>query len=59
MGMLDELKARLKGAAGALTGNKALQRDGKADHVSGKAKDVIDTASKKANDAVDAARGTK
>ncbi len=57
MGIVDELKARVKEAAGALSGNKKLKRDGKADHVAGKTKDIIDTASRKANDAVDAARG--
>jgi uncharacterized protein YjbJ (UPF0337 family) len=57
MGIVDELKARVKEAAGALSGNKKLKRDGKADHVAGKTKDIIDNASRKANDAVDAARG--
>ncbi len=53
MGAMDELKGRLKEAAGALTGSKDLKNSGKADQVAGKAKDVIDTVRQKAGDAVD------
>jgi uncharacterized protein YjbJ (UPF0337 family) len=46
----DEAKGRVKEAAGDLTGDKDLQREGKVDQASGKAKDAIDDASEKAKD---------
>ena len=48
----DEAKGRVKEAAGDLTGDKDLQREGKVDQASGKAKDAIDDASEKAKDAL-------
>jgi uncharacterized protein YjbJ (UPF0337 family) len=48
----DEAKGRIKKAAGDLTDDKDLQREGKVDQASGKAKDAIDKASDKAKDAV-------
>ena len=48
----DEAEGRIKEAAGDLTGDKDLQREGKVDQASGKAKDAIDKASDKAKDAV-------
>ncbi|HEY8645863.1 MAG TPA: CsbD family protein [Gaiellaceae bacterium] len=42
----------MKEAAGDLTGDKDLQREGKVDQASGKAKDAIDDASDKAKDAL-------
>lgn len=48
----DELEGRIKEAAGDLTGDKDLQREGKVDQASGKAKDAIDSASDKAKDAL-------
>lgn len=48
----EEAKGRVKEAAGDLTGDKGLQREGKVDQASGKAKDAIDDASEKAKDAV-------
>ena len=36
MGAIDEIKGRLKEAAGALSGSKDLKRSGKADEVAGK-----------------------
>ncbi len=56
MGTMDEIKGRVKEAAGALTGNKDLKREGKADSAAGKVKDVVDSAREKASDAVDAIR---
>jgi uncharacterized protein YjbJ (UPF0337 family) len=56
MGKMDEIKGRVKEAAGVLAGNKDLQRDGKADSAAGKVKDVVDSARDKASDAVDAVR---
>jgi uncharacterized protein YjbJ (UPF0337 family) len=48
----DEAEGRIKEAAGDLTGDKDLQREGKVDQASGKAKDAIDDASDKTKDAL-------
>jgi uncharacterized protein YjbJ (UPF0337 family) len=48
----DEAQGRIKEAAGDLTDDKDLQREGKVDQASGKAKDAIDDASDKAKDAL-------
>jgi uncharacterized protein YjbJ (UPF0337 family) len=48
----QETEGRIKEAAGDLTGDKDLQREGKVDQASGKAKDAIDDASEKAKDAL-------
>ncbi len=42
MGNPDETKGRVKEAAGDLTGDKDLQREGKADQAGGKVKDAVD-----------------
>jgi len=47
-----ELKGRAKEAAGDLTDDKDLQREGKADQIAGKAKDKIDDAVDKVKDAM-------
>lgn len=56
-GKSDELKGRAKEAAGALTGDKKLSREGKADQAVGKvkqeAKKVKDNVKKKIDDALD------
>jgi len=49
----DEAEGRIKEAAGDLTGDKDLQREGKIDQASGKAKDAVDKAADKAKDALD------
>ncbi len=43
----DELKGRTKEAAGDLTGNEDLQREGKVDKTKGKTKEAIDAAGEK------------
>ena len=48
----DEAEGRIKEAAGDLTDDKDLQREGKVDQASGKAKDAIDDAHDKAKDAL-------
>jgi uncharacterized protein YjbJ (UPF0337 family) len=48
----DEMKGRVKEAAGDLTDDKDLKREGKVDKVSGKAKDAVDKAGDKAKDAL-------
>ena len=49
----DEVEGRIKEAAGDLTGDTDLQREGKVDQATGKAKDAIDRASDKAKDTLD------
>jgi len=49
----DEAEGRIKEAAGDLTGDKDLQREGKVDQATGKAKDAVDKASEEAKDALD------
>ena len=46
----DEAEGRIKEAVGDLTGDKDLQREGKIDQASGKAKGAVDKASDKAKD---------
>ncbi len=47
-----ELKGRVKEAAGDLTDDKELQREGKADQAAGKIKDKIDDAVDKVKEAM-------
>ena len=49
----DEMKGRVKEAAGDLTGDKDLQREGQVDQATGKVKDAIDDAADKVKDVVD------
>jgi uncharacterized protein YjbJ (UPF0337 family) len=53
---LDQAKGRIKQAAGDLTGDDRLKRDGRADETAGKVKDGLDTAADKLRDAVDSAK---
>jgi uncharacterized protein YjbJ (UPF0337 family) len=48
----DEAKGRLKEAAGDLTDDKDLKREGKIDRATGAAKEKIDQASDKLKDTV-------
>jgi uncharacterized protein YjbJ (UPF0337 family) len=50
----DDLKGRAKEAAGDLTNDDDLKREGKVDQASGKAKGALDDVKDKAEDAVDA-----
>ncbi|MFL6005391.1 MAG: CsbD family protein [Gaiellaceae bacterium] len=52
MSSTDEAKGRIKEAAGDLTDDKDLKREGKVDQASGKAKDKIDDVGDKAKDFV-------
>src|SRR4051812_41328857 len=52
MSNTDDAKGRIKEAAGDLTDDKDLKREGKVDQVSGKAKDKIDDVGDKAKDLV-------
>jgi uncharacterized protein YjbJ (UPF0337 family) len=49
----DDLKGRAKEAVGDLTDNDRLKREGKADRMSGKAKDFVDDVKDRAEDAID------
>lgn len=48
----DDAKGRVKEAAGDLTGDKDLKREGKVDRASGKAKEGVEKASEKMKDAL-------
>jgi uncharacterized protein YjbJ (UPF0337 family) len=56
-GKTDVAKGRIKEAAGALTGDEKLKREGKADQAAGKVKQtaekVVDKAKKGAEKAID------
>lgn len=49
----DEAKGRIKEAAGDLTGDEDLQREGEADQAEGKLKDAVDSVADKAKDVID------
>jgi len=51
-GKSDELKGRLKEAAGALTGDQELKRKGKADQAAGKIKQKVEKVIDKVKDAL-------
>jgi uncharacterized protein YjbJ (UPF0337 family) len=51
----DEAKGRVKEAAGDLTDNDDLKREGKVDQAKGNVKEGIDNASDKAKEAIDRA----
>ena len=48
----DDAKGRIKEAAGDLTGDKDLQREGKVDQAGGKVKDGVEKATDKVKDAL-------
>lgn len=52
MGTFDEAKGRTKEAAGDLTGDEELQREGKVDKFSGKVKEAVSDATDKVKDAL-------
>ena len=49
----DEAQGRVKEAAGDLTGDKDMQREGKTDQAAGKAKDAVDKGADKIKDTID------
>lgn len=53
-GKTDELKGRVKEAAGALTGDHSLKREGKVDQAVGKIKQNVEKVVDKVKDAVGA-----
>lgn len=52
-GKFDEIKGRVKEAAGALLGSSKLKREGKADQAVGKVRQVVDKVADKAKKVVD------
>ena len=52
MSNVDDTKGRVKEAAGDLTDNKDLKREGKTDRAAGKAKDAVDKGADKVKDAL-------
>ena len=52
----DDIKGRVKEAAGDLTDNDDLKAEGKTDQAAGKVKDVVGDVKDKADDAVDAVK---
>jgi uncharacterized protein YjbJ (UPF0337 family) len=48
----DDAKGRVKEAAGDLTGDKDLKREGKVDRAGGKAKDGVERLTDKVKDAL-------
>ena len=52
-GKSDETKGRVKEAVGVLTGDKKLQREGKADQAAGKVKKAVKKVKDKADDVID------
>ena len=52
MANTDETKGRVKEAAGDLTGDKDLKREGKVDRATGAAKDKLDDAADAVKDKV-------
>lgn len=46
----DDLKGRVKEAAGDLTDDQSLKNEGKADRASGKVKDAVDSVTDKVKD---------
>lgn len=48
----EEIKGRLKEAAGDLTGDKSLEREGKLDRASAAAKKTVDKATDGVQDAI-------
>jgi uncharacterized protein YjbJ (UPF0337 family) len=50
---LDQMKGRVKQAAGDLTDDDELKKEGKLDELGGKIKETVDDLRDKASDAVD------
>jgi uncharacterized protein YjbJ (UPF0337 family) len=55
-GKSDQAKGRVKEAAGVLTGDKKMEREGKADQAAGKLKQAVGKARKKVEKVIDEAK---
>lgn len=56
MSDFDKMKGRAKQAAGDLTGDDELRREGKVDEAAGKAKEKVSDLKDKAEDTIDSAK---
>jgi len=52
----EDAKGRVKEAAGALTGDEGMRREGKVDQASASVKDGVEKAGQKAQEGVDAVK---
>jgi uncharacterized protein YjbJ (UPF0337 family) len=52
VGSIDETKGKAKQATGDLTGDKDMKREGNVDEMEGKAKNLIDGAADKVEEAI-------
>lgn len=52
-GAIDKISGRVKQAAGDLTDDDELEREGERDELAGKAKDAVDDAKDRVNHAID------
>ncbi len=55
-GESDKIGGRVKQAAGSLTGNDDLEREGETQETAGKAKDAVGDAKDKVNDGIDSVK---
>lgn len=55
-GTSDKITGRVKQAAGDLTGDDELEREGEREEFAGEAKEVVDDAKDRVNDAIDAVK---
>ena len=55
-GEKDKIEGRVKQAAGDLTDDESLTREGERDEAAGKAKDAVDKAKGHVDDAIDAVK---
>ena len=56
-GKSDEVKGRVKEAAGVLTGDKKMEREGEADQAAGKLKQAVEKVKQKAEKVIDGVKG--
>ena len=54
---IDDAKGRVKEAAGDLTDNDRLKREGKSDQVGAKVKEIVEDVKEKVEDVVDDVKG--
>lgn len=57
-GTTDQVKGRIKEAAGALTGDKSLKREGQRDQMAGKVKETAARVAEKVKEKVEKAADT-
>ena len=55
----EQAKGNIKETVGNATDNKELEKDGKGDKASGKAKEAVENVKGKANDVIDKFKGNK